>query len=140
MWFRCTVVALGLCSLGRAQEIGDGDEFEWKPIVLTDETFDASVKEGFWLLEFYAVSNLRRTAFFLPYCRLNSLSIWIVRSLFTRAMLCSSAVLLRQRLYQLLTRFCACFTRQPWCAHCKALKPVIEKTAAALDGKIKIGV
>ena len=64
MWFRCTVVALGLCSLGRAQEIGDGDEFEWKPIVLTDETFDASVKEGFWLLVFYAVSNLRRTAFF----------------------------------------------------------------------------
>ena len=48
------LVLVSLCSLGRALA---QEEFDAKPIVLTEETFDANVSEGFWLLEFYAVSE-----------------------------------------------------------------------------------
>jgi hypothetical protein len=54
---RPLLVLVSLCSLGRALA---QEEFDAKPIVLTEETFDANVSEGFWLLVRRGVTVRRR--------------------------------------------------------------------------------
>lgn len=72
---------LALLAVASAAEAADKDDDAVKKVFhLMDSNFDDTVKEGFWLLEFFA----------------------------------------------------------PWCGHCKHLAPVLEETAKALDGTMKI--